>query len=952
MAILKLRQLLPAISGWGQVMRIVVLVASLLSFVFLTAARGEERMALVVANSFLADAPVLATVRNSTKLIADTLTRGGFEVTVVTEASGAAFVAALQNFVIELSSRPAAVGLFYYAGYAVQADGRNYLLPVNVTPTTPGDLASQAIALDTVLLALGNIAPATIIVLDTRWARGTEPGLAPIDAPAGTMIVLSSQPGTVAADGNGATSTFAEAFAGALSEPGLDVDRVIGKTRDRIVEMTAGQQVPWVSDSLTSDSLVLHEDATELVASPPSPPSAISGADESRIYYPSEPGDGGSGSTAFDCLTGCGPDPSFDLTPDAAGQVSGAAIDQNAAINGAEIQRYEEEMARRLREEEQARLLYEEAARAEQALLEQTRVQESPPAKAERIAAEQQAITTLARHPTLDAPDSVLVSQVFTVSVALSEEKLTPEVTARAAPTTSLTPEGAIEMSLPAESDAWPIDIDLLAPGFDLADGGKWGRRVTLYSAGDSDSVRFDLKARAVSDVSKPRQLMARFYHAGRFLGSASRPVTVFREAQADEAVDQPVAGLMSVAASPPMTMQSNLLIGEEIEVPDLDLTVHYDDPDNLGSGLIFLHSPHISAPVVAEFTTPAGMPEWLNSQYLRLVQLGLRLRGAEPAFETAASRGAKPLAAPKTSDQASQKEFIAKVAEGFGDDLYRNYVPQPFKEVFWSLRRRGLLHSIQITSNSPVLPWELVRPQVPESALSDGFLGISYRLARWAPRSTASQVDQPLNRMTFTGVATVAPAYENNMGLPFQQIEIDALSKLAGFRMVGGDFSAFQKMVGEVTTGFIHFSGHGEVNDLGTGSPVFAIRLADQSLDPLTWRALTFAPRDKGNPFYFFNACDTGRAESFGGFVQGWGPAILASGASGFIGGMWPLSDRTAASFSTEFYGGLTGDLAEGPVYLAEVLQAVRRRFYETGDPTYLAYTFYGNANLLVGAR
>ena len=136
------------------------------------------------------------------------------------------------------------------------------------------------------------------------------------------------------------------------------------------------------------------------------------------------------------------------------------------------------------------------------------------------------------------------------------------------------------------------------------------------------------------------------------------------------------------------------------------------------------------------------------------------------------------------------------------------------------------------------------------------------------------------------------------------------------------------------------------------TGRPVFAIRLADQVLDPNTWRALTFAPHDRGNPFYFFNACDTGRAASLGGFVQGWGPAVLASGASGFIGGMWPLTDHTAAAFSTEFYGGVSGRLAEGPVYLAEVLQGVRKRFYETGDPTYLAYTFYGNANLKVTAQ
>ena len=225
----------------------------------------------------------------------------------------------------------------------------------------------------------------------------------------------------------------------------------------------------------------------------------------------------------------------------------------------------------------------------------------------------------------------------------------------------------------------------------------------------------------------------------------------------------------------------------------------------------------------------------------------------------------------------------------------------------------------------------------------------MSYRLARWAPRSTSSQVDNPLDRMAFTGVAAIAPSYVDKQSLPFQQTEIEALSKLAGFRRFDGDFVSFEKLVSEVSTGFIHFSGHGEVNQPSSGRPVFAIDLVDQSLDPDTWRALVAAANGKGNPFYFFNACDTGRSRMLGGFVQGWGPAVLAGGASGFIGGMWPLTDRAAAAFSTDFYGGITGRLKDGPVYLAEVLATVRKRFYETGDPTYLAYTFYGNANLQV---
>ena len=104
----------------------------------------------------------------------------------------------------------------------------------------------------------------------------------------------------------------------------------------------------------------------------------------------------------------------------------------------------------------------------------------------------------MVRHPTLDAPDQVVAGQEFTVSVALTEEQITPDVTVKAGPESSVTPEGALAFSLPAASEEWPIDIDLLAAGFDLTDGGVWSRRVTLYKVGDSDFARFTLKSRAM----------------------------------------------------------------------------------------------------------------------------------------------------------------------------------------------------------------------------------------------------------------------------------------------------------------------------------------------------------------------------------------------------------------------------------------------------------------------
>ena len=104
----------------------------------------------------------------------------------------------------------------------------------------------------------------------------------------------------------------------------------------------------------------------------------------------------------------------------------------------------------------------------------------------------------IVRHPTLDAPDEVVAGEAFTVSVALTEDQVTPDVTVRAGPGATVTPENALAFSLPATSEEWPIDIDLLAAGFDLADGGAWSRRVTLFKAGDSDFARFTLKARSL----------------------------------------------------------------------------------------------------------------------------------------------------------------------------------------------------------------------------------------------------------------------------------------------------------------------------------------------------------------------------------------------------------------------------------------------------------------------
>ena len=98
-----------------------------------------------------------------------------------------------------------------------------------------------------------------------------------------------------------------------------------------------------------------------------------------------------------------------------------------------------------------------------------------------------------------------------------------------------------------------------------------------------------------------------------------------------------------------------------------------------------------------------------------------------------------------------------------------------------------------------------------------------------------------------------------------------------------------------------------------------------------------------------FFNACDIGQGDKVANFVDGWAPAVLESGASGYIDGLWPLGDHGAAEFAKEFYRRFKEQLDQGGAQIVEILRQTRRRFYDNGDPTFLAYVYYGDPDLTV---
>ena len=226
------------------------------------AAPASERVALVVGNGGYARISTLANPVNDAALMARTLDGLGFEVSLVVDADREAMNRSIKAFGRRLArGGDDTVGLFYYAGHGVEADGRNYLIPLNAEIASETELKSDAVPAEWVLSWMeeaGN--RLNLVILDAcrnnpygdRF-RSARRGLGRVDAPSGSLIAYSAAPGKVATDGKGENSPYTAALAMAMQEPGLKIEDAFKRVRLAVERETNREQTPWESSSLTGD---------------------------------------------------------------------------------------------------------------------------------------------------------------------------------------------------------------------------------------------------------------------------------------------------------------------------------------------------------------------------------------------------------------------------------------------------------------------------------------------------------------------------------------------------------------------------------------------------------------------------------------------------------------------------------------------------------------------------
>jgi uncharacterized caspase-like protein len=231
----------------------------------------ERRLALVIGNGDYRFSPLKNPV-NDARAMAEALRAMGFTVEYQENAPKRAMIEAIRGFVLRAAAFD--VRLFYYAGHGVQMNGRNYLVPVDADVQAADEIAAKCADAGEMLERLGRIKTGmNLVILDAcrnnpfsdgatatvdgrrlRFRGATAAGLAPLDAPSGSLVAFSTGPGAVAIDGIDAThSLYTKHLLQHIGTPGLAVEQVFKRVRIAVTQESRRQQVPWEASSLMCD---------------------------------------------------------------------------------------------------------------------------------------------------------------------------------------------------------------------------------------------------------------------------------------------------------------------------------------------------------------------------------------------------------------------------------------------------------------------------------------------------------------------------------------------------------------------------------------------------------------------------------------------------------------------------------------------------------------------------
>ncbi|WP_170976343.1 caspase family protein [Rhizobium sp. FKL33] len=233
-------------------------------------AEAGRRVALLIGNQNYEQTTPLRNPANDVELMRKTLKEAGFDdVMVAKDVDLAGMRKALRTF--ENKAEGAEVAVLYYSGHGMEMNGENYLIPTDAVLASDKDVEDEALSLSRAERSLNGATRLKLMILDacrnnpfletmTRsvGSRAVSRGLARVEPQSvDTLVAYASRAGTVALDGEGGNSPFAEALARYIAQPGVDIRIALGQVRDAVMKATNRQQEPFVYGSLGGAQIFL-----------------------------------------------------------------------------------------------------------------------------------------------------------------------------------------------------------------------------------------------------------------------------------------------------------------------------------------------------------------------------------------------------------------------------------------------------------------------------------------------------------------------------------------------------------------------------------------------------------------------------------------------------------------------------------------------------------------------
>jgi len=269
-------RVLTPLSPWSAILKYKFLILAIWAVQFgaLLAVQGpafaaEKRMALVVGNAAYEQKP-LETPANDAGLVAQTLQAAGFDVTGARDLDEDSLRHAFRDFGEKAAaSGPDTVAFVYFAGYGLQFEGENYLIPIGANITRDGDIPSKATRVSDYVKSLAASGlKASVVVLDAARANPFTLSGAPLASgfalyePDSRMILAyNAAPGTIAPPEKGPYGAYAHALSEMIREGGLPLSELFEKVRLRVNETTKGAQLPWNSNGFQSSFVFFERSA-------------------------------------------------------------------------------------------------------------------------------------------------------------------------------------------------------------------------------------------------------------------------------------------------------------------------------------------------------------------------------------------------------------------------------------------------------------------------------------------------------------------------------------------------------------------------------------------------------------------------------------------------------------------------------------------------------------------